>query len=340
MILRYIKMLLEIFIFSKKIKLSSNKKNIFIFLAADYGNVGDIAITCAQEKFLKRNFVDYEIVKVPLKCTYSFYKSIKKQIKKDDIITIIGGGNMGDLYFGFELKRQFIIKNFKNNKIISFPQTIFFTNTNKGKKMAKRCKKIYGNNSNLIISARESMSFSIMKKMFPNNHVILTPDIVLSYSISLNENRNKITLCLRNDIEKCLDKEKENELVKKICKKFGEIQEIDTHIGNIIINNNEEKILNEKLLQFAKSKVVITDRLHGMIFCAITGTPCIVLANNNHKIKMTYHDWLKKFSWIAFYEKVNIDEIIKKINDFYNLGNQKPIVYKEEFLYLINESDD
>ena len=44
----------------------------------------------------------------------------------------------------------------------------------------------------------------------------------------------------------------------------------------------------DKFKDFQKSELVITDRLHGMIFCYITKTPCIVMPNNNHKILMTY----------------------------------------------------
>ena len=37
----------------KKVFLEDNKKRVFVFLAADYGNIGDIAITYAQKEFLK-----------------------------------------------------------------------------------------------------------------------------------------------------------------------------------------------------------------------------------------------------------------------------------------------
>ena len=49
-------------------------------------------------------------------------------------------------------------------------------------------------------------------------------------------------------------------------------------------NLTEEKI-EEMLKKYRKCQLVITDRLHGMIFAAITSTPCIALGNYNHKIK-------------------------------------------------------
>ena len=46
-------------------------KNIFIFLSADYGNLGDIAITFAQKKFLMDYFPDYNLFEIPISYTYN-----------------------------------------------------------------------------------------------------------------------------------------------------------------------------------------------------------------------------------------------------------------------------
>jgi len=48
---------------------------------------------------------------------------------------------------------------------------------------------------------------------------------------------------------------------------------------------------------------VITDRLHGMIFAFITGTPAIVLPNNNGKIEHSY-DWISECGYICFLRSV------------------------------------
>lgn len=96
-----------------------------MFLAADYGNLGDVAITYAQEKYLSETFPGYKIVDVPISKTLNSIKAIQSIISKDDIITTVGGGNMCDLYFDIELLRQLVVKAFPNNKVISFPQTIF-----------------------------------------------------------------------------------------------------------------------------------------------------------------------------------------------------------------------
>lgn len=131
------------------------RKKVFIFLAADYGNMGDIAITYAQRKFLEENLKNYKIYEINLKNTYRKMNCIRKNINESDIITIIGGGNMGDLYIDFEKQRRDIITTFKKNKIISFPQSIDFSDTKIGKIQKQKSKIAYKKNKNLVIFARE-----------------------------------------------------------------------------------------------------------------------------------------------------------------------------------------
>ena len=44
-----------------------------------------------------------------------------------------------------------------------------------------------------------------------------------------------------------------------------------------------------------------TDRLHGMIFCAITGTPCVVINSKSPKVRGCY-EWIKHLDYIRFAE--------------------------------------
>ena len=41
-------------------------KKIVLALAADYGNLGDVAITYAQRKFLEEKFPNYEVIEIPI----------------------------------------------------------------------------------------------------------------------------------------------------------------------------------------------------------------------------------------------------------------------------------
>jgi len=285
---------------------SNNKRNkkIFIFLAADYGNLGDVAITYAQESFLKTHYPKHKIIKIPISKTLLGIKSIKKICSKEDIITIIGGGNMSDIYFDIELLRQFVIKHFRGYHIISFPQTIFYSDTLSGRYMFYLAKKCYKSNRNLILMARESISYDKMSKHF-SCQVILTPDIVMYLDKSTPSlKREGITFCIRNDKEKKIDSEHINLLRNKLHDSYI-LYDYDTHIGHDGLTQKECMLELTKIWNhFKKSKWVITDRLHGMIFCFITKTPCIVLPNNNYKVEKCY-EWIKECGYIYLFHNLS-----------------------------------
>mgnify|MGYP002520369981 CR=1 FL=1 len=77
-------------------------------------------------------------------------------------------------------------------------------------------------------------------------------------------------------------------------------------------------VLIQKLVQFSRAKVLVTDRLHGMVFAAITGTPCIVLSNYNHKVKGTY-EWIRYLPYIRYAESV--DDVEKYLPEILALEN-------------------
>lgn len=69
-----------------------SKQKVFVTLAADYGNLGDVAITYAQTKFLQSKFPEADIIDFPISKTFEYIKSLIKIVKSTDIITIVGGG--------------------------------------------------------------------------------------------------------------------------------------------------------------------------------------------------------------------------------------------------------
>lgn len=329
--------------FLKKINSIPDKERpvAYIMLLPEHGNMGDQAIAIAEKKFIKDILPDYSILEILINDTSNLLGLIKKNIKTEDIIFLHGGGNIGDIYMKNEIFRRKIIKCFKNNKIISFPQTIHFSSSKSGLIELEKSKKIYNNHSNLLLTAREETSYAIMKNIFPKNKVILTPDMVLY----LNEQdkkdvRENIFVCLRSDRESIISCKDRIELLIKLREKYKDFLSIgDTVIKKKILIDNREIEFEKLLNSFRKSRVVITDRLHGMIFCAITGTPCIVLQNYNHKIMASY-DWLKDREYIVLVKEFNLEKILELTNKFYNFDSEKiqVIDLKDKFSELATEA--
>jgi len=317
-------------------KIDGGKNHIILIGTPNHGNLGDQAIVYAENKILEDNFKDHTIIEINTDDIMNHLKSLKKNVKQGDVFALHGGGNLGDEYYWEEEARRKIISEFKDNKIILFPQSIYFKDTENGKIEFEKTKMIYNEHKNLTMVAREETSYKIMKQAFPHNNVILTPDIVmyLDKTHPIYE-RNGALLSIRKDREGILTLKQKDQIKIMVENSFDNIIITDTvaefindrnEVLEYMINvNQREKELNKKWDQFKKVQVVITDRLHGMVFCAITSTPCIVIANYNHKVKDTY-EWLKELNYIKFVN--NIDEIPGLIEE---LKNIKIKVYDNSF---------
>lgn len=299
------------------------RKRAFIFLAADYGNIGDLAISAAQEKFLEENLLDYEVFPVPISKTRLWLGSIKKQVTSEDIITIIGGGNTGSLYPDIEDLRQLVIQTFPYNKIVCFPQTLDWDESQSSHEALKKILKIYASHSDIHVFARELITYKKLEEVFngqKNVKIGFVPDIVMSSSAKqlgvVNSLKPKgILTCLRNDKECALKAEHYAILNSAIGDTNLTIIKTDTHAGGSGLSKAEcNTLLSNKIQQFAEAQLVITDRLHGMILCMLSGTPCLVLPNSNHKIRQTYLDWLKDHPRLIFVELENFNQVSKYID--------------------------
>ncbi|MGH4118119.1 glycosyltransferase [Clostridium sp.] len=308
-------------------EVDKDKNTIFLIGTPHHGNLGDQAIVYAENKILEDNFKNYRIIEITTTDITSHLKNLKANLKKGDVFALHGGGNLGNEYFWEEEVRRKIITDFSDNKIILFPQSIYFSDTENGKSELEKTKMIYSKHQDLTLVAREETSYNVMKEAFPNNNVILTPDIVMYLDkTEPKSERSGALLSLRRDREGVLKVEEKDKIRDMAQNNFKNIIITDT-LAQCISSENEvleymvsanqrESELNKKWNQFKTARVVITDRLHGMVFCAITSTPCIVIANYNHKVKDTYQ-WLKNLNYIKFVD--DIEEIPALIEELKNI---------------------
>jgi pyruvyl transferase EpsI len=302
---------------------SSSKKVIYLLLSTDYSNLGDHAMTYAQKKLLRERFPDSQIVELLVSDTLKYLTSIRKNIKRGDVITLKGGGNIGLEYFREELYRRIIVKHFTDNRIIIFPQTAYFPNTKLGRRESKNTENIFLNNPNLYLFTRDIPSYNQFKDQL-GERVMLTPDIVLSLkNIESDKIRNGAMICMRNDVEGKYSLEERREIRDLLENYYEKVLISDTTTDYPIPINIREKELKKIWDLFMSVEIVITDRLHGMIFAALTKTPCIVFNTYNHKLVGQY-EWLKHLDYIKFLEynrenvKFNIEKIKSKKFDINN----------------------
>ena len=304
-------------IFYFRIKQYKNIKKIIYAITPppSFRNIGDHAQSVAIKKWLKDNFEDYFVLEFDKGEIYKYISSIKKIVNEKDLIFLQSGGNLGDRGLWSENARRLVIKNFPKNRIISLPQTIFFSNTKKGKEELEITMNIYKRHRDLTIMARDKYSFKLAKEYFPKCKTMTCPDFVL-YLVSYtrgNSERENILLCLRNDPESVINGHIRR-TIKEYIKGLNEgYYEYDNTLDRNIPRENQEKEVEIALSLFRKHKLVITDRLHGIIFSVITKTPCIALRTIDHKLSESVR-WFSDLNYITYVEDYEmLPEIISKM---------------------------
>jgi len=295
-----------------------NGRCAWLFCAPDYGNLGDHAIAEAEHEFIRKRF-GMELIEVPCAEYRSVAKQIVKQILPSDILLITGGGFLGSLWFDAEKQVRDIIQLFPQNPICIFPQTLYWEEGSRWKIERQQTAKIYCEHAgNLLICARDTKSEQLMHTYYSGCNICTFPDMTLSMDWSKyfsKEVRRGALLCLKDDKESVLSEQDKVFLEQIGILACGEVFSCTTSIIGYFEEEERVDLLKSKLSEFAKAELVITDRLHGVLFSAITGTPCIALANCNHKIYET-SKWVKDINNIRYVENIqkikpSIEEILR-----------------------------
>jgi len=293
-----------------------NGKKIILLNTHVFTNIGDHAIVIAEYYFFRKFFSEYEVIEISAPfCKYEL-DYVKGFIHDEDILTITGGGYLGSLWMDCgENNVRAILNNFPNNKIIIMPQTMFFENNEDENKQMTSTKQIYGMHSNLSICMRDKASYSLAKKILPQTvSIFLIPDMValLNRSYEIYPRRGCI-FCFREDKECVVLEEEKNRIKDYIEESELQITFLSMHTKEWVDKRQRMDAVNEKIRALQRSRLVITDRLHCMLLCAISGTPCIAFDNLSKKISGTY-EWIKHLEYIELANgRSNILEKIDKL---------------------------
>lgn len=280
--------------------LAKQHYDIYVIGTEDFGNLGDHQIARSIMSFLKEKCPDKTIVEVTATMYPDFKDALRLSIRKDAIIVMPGGGNFGDVYPLAQNIRQDVIETWKENRKIVFPQTIHFTQTKQGQTFLKQAQQIYTRDNNVILIAREKTSFSFAKEFF-ECPCLLMPDIVLwEKQYIAGVQRGSVLLVLRSDQEKAYDLDPE--ALAGLQGRY--FQRLDHQLSHNVDVELREQTVQWVFEQYLKASLVITDRLHGMVFAAVTGTPCIAFGNYNHKVSGTY-EWIKHLPYVRYAESVD-----------------------------------
>jgi pyruvyl transferase EpsO len=274
-----------------------------------YTNIGDILIWKGTEDFLK---------KFDVRCDYRASSSTFRPLKisGNTIILLQGGGNFGDIWDGPQNFRRKIIKNYPNNKIIILPQTVcYLDETN-----LKSDVELFRTHKNLIICARDTDSYKLLKSYFFTNTVFLLPDMAFCIDSNILEKyrkkRGNNILFLRRT-----DKELNNgvEYSNYINEEYVDVSDWPTiekmpcsfrllryflafsqripflfpELTNMYAAYFFKTDMIKKGIQFiSKYKRVYTTRLHTAILCCLLEMPFVLFDNSYGKNSCFFQTWL------------------------------------------------
>jgi len=291
---------------------AKRKPAFILFNSPDYGNVGDHAIALAERELFQRLFPDVEFIEIACEQYIKENLLIRNVIQDEDILLITGGGYLGSLWLWLEDITKNIIRQFPENKIIILPQTLFFEESRLGEAERHSLSDAINHHHDLTIMLRDRSSYQLAEGLFDRSvQKLLMPDLVLSMKYENVQERTGSLICFRKDKEANRISQRQ---IRKVLQKRGLVTEnFDTALEEDIHLNNRKGYVKALLDRISHAEVVVTDRLHAMIFCAITDTPCVAFDNISGKLAGTY-DWLRSRNHIALcYSVEQVEECLEKV---------------------------
>lgn len=328
--------LLKTFKQSKHIRCSENSgKRIILLNVPSHGNLGDHLLSVASQEFFHDNFPEYKISCVTSSQLFFSIRISLMGVVENDILCIAPGGFLGSLYEE-ENRILSIIRRFPKNKIIILPQSYYYENTSLGIEKKNEAIEVYQGHSRLHVTVREQKSYDILINEImkgKEDHVWLLPDMALYLKrMPSTLDRNGVLWCMRNDSE---INTANNSIIAELKRNIDVLgfqqSYTDTYVNYAIPLDSEEEEVKKKIKEFQSAKIVITDRLHGMIYAYLTGTPSIVLDNVSGKVSHVYSLWLYNVPYVKFVtDRSNIMESIKELCS-YEENDFDKISLKEKF---------
>lgn len=276
---------------------------VFLVFTPEHANLGDHAIAYAETKMFNRlgiHFFEITGHQLYVLRHYDYLKMLNRAT-----VFVNGGGNLGTLWPDIESMNRSLIEQLPDATICFFPNSIYYEDSPNGRDELQKSVEIYNKHPKLFLYAREELSFSLMKSLY--RHVKFSPDMVLSLAPNLDSSkRSGCLICMRGDVERTVSAADYKTICSMTTSYFRKVNFTNTVLDHNVSVRDREVELYKKLQEFSRAELVITDRLHGMIFCAITGTKCIVLGGKSPKIKGCY----EYLQGLGFIDLVNSAEEI------------------------------
>lgn len=294
---------------------NSSKQNIIMLGTPVHGNLGDQAIVVAEKKFFsKLGFSKNTIFEFQTDTLNQYYESILKSLTRFSVVIIDGGGNLGSYWPNEHERIMRILSLVDNCPIIMFPETIYYSKDDFEQNFLLSDLPIFSKASNCLYMLRDKQSYDFFENHLKLTKHIYVPDIVFSLkseSRKKKKNTKKIAFIFRSDKEKAVG-DNEIAVLKDFLRQKGySIESLNTISRRKRISKvSREKEIIHLFKKISKAELVVTDRLHGMIFSYVNNTKCFSLNNLNKKVEGSYF-WISSDNNYMVRDKIDNLEILE-----------------------------
>lgn len=291
-------------------KMLSAKKKLFLIMnTPEHSNIGDHVITQQEKMFVEKYLPEYQCVEFSGTQYRKHRELIRKCMPQDAIIAISGGGFLGSLWYedGEKVTLE-ILSDYANHEIIVFPQTMYYEDCNQGKAWYRDAQKTYLQCGNIVVLLREEKSYHKALEITAGKvECHLMPDIALSlqgYDSGIHRNTSKAAICLKIDHESILTEKEKKKIQKIVGQQYQQIEQISMFDTEQVTPMNRAERIKWKIEELKQYSLVVTDALHCMILCAVSGTPCVVFNSISRKQEGVYQ-WIRHLPYVKLVENVD-----------------------------------
>lgn len=316
----------------KSIKEQSNY--LILIGTPTFNNLGDHLIAIKEREYLRKKFPDKNILEIPTVIFLRYESFFATHVSSDVEVYITGGGWMGNIWPDDEYRMQKIINCFQKNKILVFPQTVFYDSVEQNfDKILCDANAVYEKCNSLKMYFRDYQSYCFAKKNFSTNKdgIYFAPDIAM-YNIQSAESSSTgtVALCLRSDREKIRTIDIKELVLKWSKEKDYTFMEFSTITHFAVPIWMREFVLKCLFNKLSKVEMVVTDRLHGMIISAISGCKCVAIDNKTHKVAGVYDGWFRNNPRVVLLKDINNkEELINCMNCLKEISDSQRIFCDE-----------
>lgn len=293
-------------IIAQKIINRRGRPTVWLFGSPNHSNLGDQAQTYCIERWARENYPEHGVFVFRQFSggDYRLLKILRRIIGHDDILVCHSGYHMTELYPLHENYSK-VAETFPDFALTIFPQTVNFFSEEYARKVVSK----FDSHPNCTLLCRDEISYSTALRLFRKTRLLLFPDIVTSLigTRCYTFPREGVLFCMRNDKEAYYKPEQISALRERFSPTRTELTDTTLSLSAKKIIADREHVLEETFSNYARYRVIITDRYHGTIFALIAGTPVVVLSSTDHKLSSGVKWFPKEIfgEYIAFAEDLD-----------------------------------